>query len=98
MIYRSSHANIGVGTNISNEQIEDQLRILNEDYSKMNPEFFNPPRNTFSNYWGNPNLQFCLATTDPNGNPTNGITRVTILSLSSMKLFINIKTCSNLNT
>ena len=75
VIYRSSHANIGVGTNISNEQIEDQLRILNEDYSKMNPEFFNPPRNTFSNYWGNPNLQFCLATSDPNGNPTSGITR-----------------------
>ncbi|MEC7646035.1 MAG: zinc-dependent metalloprotease [Bacteroidota bacterium] len=75
IIHRTSHANIGSGTNISDEQIEDQLRILNEDYSKTNPEVANPPRTIFSNYWGNPDLQFCLATTDPNGNPTNGITR-----------------------
>ena len=75
IIHRNSHSNIGSGTNISNVQIEDQLRILNEDYSKTNPEFFNTPRNTFSNYWGNPDLQFCLATIDPYGNPTSGITR-----------------------
>jgi hypothetical protein len=48
---------------------------LNEDYSKTNPEFPNPPRNTFVAYAGNSDLQFCLATTDPNGNPTTGITR-----------------------
>ena len=67
--------NIGNNTNISDAQIEDQLRILNEDYSKTNPEFPNPPRNNFVNYAGNPQIQFCLATTDPNGNPTSGITR-----------------------
>ena len=66
---------IGANTNISNAQIEDQLRILNEDYSKTNPEFPNPPRNTFINYAGNPDLEFCLASIDPNGNPTTGITR-----------------------
>jgi len=75
VIYRQTHANIGIGTNIPNYQIEDQLRILNEDYSKTNSEFPNPPRNTFINYADNPNLKFCLATIDPNGNPTNGITR-----------------------
>ena len=75
VIHRTSHSNIGSGTNISNAQIADQLRILNEDYSKTNPEVSNPPRTTFSNYWGNPDLQFCLATTDPNGNATTGITR-----------------------
>ena len=74
VIHRTTH-NIGIGTNISNEQIEDQLRILNEDYSKTNPEFPNPPRNTFVSLAGNPELQFCLATIDPNGNPTTGITR-----------------------
>ena len=67
--------NIGANTNISVAQIEDQLRILNEDYSKTNPEFPNPPRNTFVSYAGNPELQFCLATIDPNGSPTIGITR-----------------------
>ena len=35
-----------------------------------NPEFPNPPRNTFINSAGNPNIQFCLATIDENGNPT----------------------------
>ena len=30
---------MGTGTNISDIQIEDALRILNEDYSKTNPEF-----------------------------------------------------------
>ena len=75
VVHRVSHSTIGSGTNISNAQIEDQLQILNEDYSKTNPEFPNPPRNTFISYAGNPELQFCLATIDPNGNSTTGITR-----------------------
>ncbi len=75
VVHRQTHVNIGSGTNISNEQIEDQLRILNEDFSKTNPEFPNPPRNTFLNYAGNPDIEFCLASTDPNGDPTTGITR-----------------------
>ena len=90
VIYRQTHANIGIGTNIPNYQIEDQLRILNEDYSKTNSEFPNPPRNTFVNYAGNPNLKFCLATLDPNGNPTTGITR----TQSTQKSF-NYSTESN---
>ena len=75
IVHRNTHVNIGTSTNISNAQIEDQLRILNEDYSKTNPEFPNPPRNTFINNSGNPQLKFCLATIDPNGNATTGVTR-----------------------
>ena len=75
IIHKNTHSNIGIGTNISNDQIEDALKILNEDYSKTNPEYLNPPRNTFLNYWGNPDMKFCLATSDPSGNPTNGISR-----------------------
>jgi len=75
IIHKNTHANIGSGTNIPTIQIEDALKILNEDYSKTNPEFPNPPRNTFLNYWGNPDMKFCLATTDPDGNPTSGVTR-----------------------
>lgn len=84
VIYRQSHSNPGIGTNIPNFQIEDAIRILNEDYSKTNSEFPNPPRNTFINSAGNPNLKFCLATTDPDGNPTTGITR----TLSSKNYFL----------
>ena len=90
VIYRQSHANIGIGTNIPNFQIEDQIRILNEDFSKTNNEFPNPPRNTFVNYADNANLKFCLATTDPIGNPTTGITRT-----QSTKNSFNYNTESN---
>lgn len=75
IIHRSSHANIGTGTNIPDEQIEDALRILNEDFSKTNPESINPPRNTFNASWANPNIEFCLANMDPAGNITSGVTR-----------------------
>ena len=75
IVHKDNHP-LNIGTNIPDIQIEDALRILNEDYSKTNPEFPNPPRNTFVNYAGNPNLKFCLATIDPNGNTTNGINRV----------------------
>ena len=47
VVHRNTHSSVGSGTNISNAQIEDQIRILNEDYSKTNSEFPNPPRSTF---------------------------------------------------
>ena len=90
IIYRQTHANLGIGTNIPNIQIEDQIRILNEDYSKTNSEFPNPPRNTFVNSAANPDIKFCLATTDPDGNPTTGVTR----TLSTQNSF-NYNTESN---
>ena len=74
VIHRVQDA-VGSNTNIPNVQIEDQLLILNQDYSQTNPEFPNPPRNTFINNVGNPQIQFCLASIDPSGNPTTGITR-----------------------
>ena len=75
IIHKNTHANIGSGTNISNAQIEDAIRILNEDFNKNNPAFPNPPRNTFTNLAADVQIQFCLAATDENGNPTNGVTR-----------------------
>ena len=74
VIHKQSH-NLGIGTNIPQIQIDDAIRILNEDYRKMNPEFPSPPRNTFTSYAGDCELEFCLATTDENGNATTGVTR-----------------------
>jgi len=74
VVHKQSH-NLGIGTNIPQIQIDDAIRILNEDYRKMNPEFPNPPRNTFNSYAGDCELEFCLATTDENGNTTTGVTR-----------------------
>ena len=74
VVHKQSH-NLGIGTNIPQIQIDDAIRILNEDYRKMNPEFPSPPRNTFTSYAGDCELEFCLATTDENGNATTGVTR-----------------------
>ena len=82
VIHRQSH-NLGIGTNIPQIQIDDAIRILNEDYRKMNPEFPSPPRNTFTSYAGDCELEFCLATTDENGNATTGVTRTSTSKTSS---------------
>ncbi|MBK9329123.1 MAG: T9SS type A sorting domain-containing protein [Sphingobacteriales bacterium] len=55
---------VGTGTNISDEQIIDAVRGANERWRR---------RNTTEGV--DMEIQFCLAQTDPNGNPTNGIVR-----------------------
>ena len=65
---------LGTGPNIPDEQIWAQLQIFNEDFSSINPQFFNTP-SQWAGIAGVPNIEFCLASVDPNGNPTNGITR-----------------------
>jgi hypothetical protein len=57
--------------NISDAQIQSQIDVLNEDYRrKEGSKGFNS--NPVS---ADVNIEFHLATLDPNGNPTNGITR-----------------------
>lgn len=56
--------------NISDAQIQSQIDVLNEDFRRMNSDA--------DNTWAqatDSEIEFCLASTDPNGNPTNGITR-----------------------
>lgn len=60
--------------NISDEQIQSQIEVLNEDFQARNnnldivPAFF---RSSIANL----DLSFCLAQTDPDGQISNGITR-----------------------
>ncbi|MCF8255913.1 MAG: PKD domain-containing protein [Flavobacteriales bacterium] len=61
--------------NISKAQIEDQIRILNEDFSRTNPDTVNT-REIFKPVAANPNVEFRLAKLDPQGNCTEGINRV----------------------
>jgi PKD repeat protein len=64
----------GVTSNITDRQISDALTIVNQDYSKTNPDtsdiipLFRP-------IIANVGFQFRLAKIDPNGNCTTGITR-----------------------
>lgn len=55
-------------TNISAEQIRSQIHVLNQDYRRV----FGSPGFGEGKDAG---IQFCLASIDPNGNPTTGITR-----------------------
>ncbi|NLA24344.1 MAG: hypothetical protein GX879_05190, partial [Bacteroidales bacterium] len=60
--------------NISKEQINDQIRILNEDYRRLNPDTVDiiPP---FKQLATDSRIEFRLAQIDPNGNCTDGVTR-----------------------
>ncbi|GAB4241970.1 MAG: hypothetical protein Kow0027_00090 [Saprospiraceae bacterium] len=65
---------VGQGQNLSDEQVMAQIAILNEDYAALNPQFYNTP-SQWAGAAAVPNIQFCLASVDPDGNPTNGIDR-----------------------
>ena len=65
---------IGQGSNISDQQVVDQIAILSDDFQGLNSQFYNTPAR-WEDRATPPNIQFLLATVDPNGNPTNGITR-----------------------
>ncbi|WP_020598220.1 M43 family zinc metalloprotease [Spirosoma panaciterrae] len=57
--------------NISDAQILSQIQVLNEDYRrKAGTNGYNT-----SSIGADARIEFFLATLDPNGNPTNGITR-----------------------
>lgn len=56
--------------NISDAQILSQIQVLNDDFRRMNSD----ANNTWSQA-ADTQIQFCMASVDPNGNPTNGITR-----------------------
>ena len=60
--------------NISNAQVQSQIQVLNEDFRRLNADAVNTP-SLFQSVAADAEIQFCLATRDPLGNPTNGITR-----------------------
>ena len=65
---------IGVNQNISDVRVLSQITVLNEDYRKKvgTPGFGSNPLGVDTE------IEFCLAQTDPEGNPTNGINRVNL--------------------
>ncbi len=61
--------------NIPDANIYDQLRILNEDFRKLN-EDTSDIITSFKNVAADAEIEFRLAQKDPNGNCTNGIDRI----------------------
>ncbi len=68
VIYASEYDNISVA------QIEDALRILNEDFQRLNADA-SQTRPVFQGDAADLQIEFKLAKIDPNGNCTDGITR-----------------------
>ncbi|MEJ8758332.1 M43 family zinc metalloprotease [Pontibacter sp. H259] len=76
--------------NISDEQIFSQLAVLNADFRRTNADRINTPSH-FAAIAGDAGIEFCLASTDPNGNLTNGITRTQTTTRSFSVTSNNIK-------
>jgi Pregnancy-associated plasma protein-A len=60
--------------NISDDQIESQIDALNRDYRKTNSDASSTP-SVWSGMVTDAMIEFRLASKDPTGKPTNGITR-----------------------
>ncbi len=60
--------------NISDQQIQSQIDVLNNDYRRTNIDAMMTP-SVWTSVAADCEIEFCLASTDPNGNITNGITR-----------------------
>jgi len=60
--------------NISDAQIQSQLTVLNNDFRLLNADAANIPP-VFQGLAADCEINFCLATQDPNGNATTGIQR-----------------------
>jgi hypothetical protein len=60
--------------NISDAQIQSQIDVLNQDYRAANNDKGKVPQ-VWSNLVADAQIKFALATTDPNGSQTSGITR-----------------------
>ena len=60
--------------NISDDQVNSQIEALNKDFRATNSDTSIVP-SVFQGLVADTRIEFFLATTDPDGNPTTGITR-----------------------
>lgn len=74
--------------NIPQEDIIRQIEILNQDFSRTNPDR-NQTINEFQSIAAGLNVEFVLAEIDPDGNPTNGIDRVLYPGLAHTGFVVN---------
>lgn len=86
--------------NLPDSVILNQINVLNQDYGRMNADTVNM-RPVFAPVAGvDSRIRFLLADTDPQGNPTNGITRTsttktTFFNIASGGLAEDVKSTAN---
>ena len=74
---------IGSNENLSVAQLQAGLDQLNDDYSRSNSDAGNTPA-AFQPLAADTQIQFCLATEDPDGNLTSGVNRYNINSIGNI--------------
>jgi len=67
VIYKQPEESLGVA------RIQTMIDVLNEDFRRLNADAAQTPA-VFQPYAADAEIQFCLASRDPWGNPTTGIT------------------------
>lgn len=67
--------------NISDAQIQSQITVLNNDFRRLNADRTNTP-SAWSSIAADCEINFCLATVDPTGAATTGITRTSTTTTS----------------
>lgn len=72
IIVHSPGEEVGTGDNLSMDHILSQLQVMNEDFRRLNSDAVNTPA-VFAA--ADSEVEFCLATIDPMGNSTDGVTR-----------------------
>ncbi|MGC1851650.1 MAG: zinc metalloprotease [Solirubrobacterales bacterium] len=77
---------------ISDEQVESQIEVLNRDYRAENPDVESVPA-VWAGLVTDSNIQFALAEEDPEGESTSGITR-TLTENASFDLDNRVKAAS----
>jgi hypothetical protein len=79
--------------NITDAQIQSQIQVLNEDYRKV----AGTPGGTSTNPIAvDTNIEFYLATQDPGGQPSNGVTRTYYAAQNSFDLFNDLYLLSDI--
>jgi len=64
----------GTAQNVPQSQIDAQIKVLNDDFAKLNADASNVP-SAFAGAAAATNIRFVLAKRDPNGAPTTGVVR-----------------------
>lgn len=85
VVYHVIHNGDAVGTdeNLSAALLQAQLDQMNDDFRRTNSDAGNTPAD-FTGVAADTEIEFCLAEVDPDGNPTTGINRVNISSLTGV--------------
>lgn len=80
--------------NITDQQIFSQIDVLNADFRRTNIDAIMTP-SVWNNVAADTEIEFCLATVDPNGAFTSGITRTQTSQISFSIQTDNIKSTSS---